>query len=95
MIQYLSHVMNGMESNGLVLHQLTQHGLFVVKKTATSALLASKLAPRGSMDKNQKAPELTLCVVLTPAKPVKTVSCGTEDTGKVFHLFIQLGLNVV
>ena len=88
--------MNGMESNGLVKHLQTQHILFVEKRTVTSVLNASKPAPLGTTDSHhQLAKELTPSVVLIPAKVVKTASYGTESTGKVFHLFIQLILNVV
>ena len=96
MIPYPNHVMNGMEYNGLVQHLPTQHGLFADKKTATSVLIASKLAASGIMDSNQEpTKELTPCVVLTPAATVKIAFYGTESTGKVFHQFIQFILNVV
>ena len=96
MIQYPSHVMNGMEFNGLVKHLQAQHTPFAEKNTATSVLIASKLAPPGIMDSHhQQTQKLTLCAVSAPAKPAKTVSYGTESTGKVFHLFILLILNAV
>ena len=61
-----------------------------------SVPIASKPALHGIMvSHHQETQRLTPHGVSTPAKPAKTVSYGTESTGKVSHLFTQLTPNVV